>query len=97
VTAAQLATAANLREDVVEATLALLVGDGLVRPNAKPIAYVDGAAADAPLARVDALLATCHSDAPYALGLTSLALALAVLEPLLIRVLASAVEDARLA
>ncbi len=97
--AMQIATAANLREDAVEATLALLVADGIVRRIPKPVAYVDGAAADALLARADALLAERHTEAPYALGLTSLALAraLAVAEPLLIRILASAVDDARLA
>jgi selenocysteine-specific elongation factor len=96
---AQIATAANLREDAVEATLALLVADGVARRIAKPTAYVDGAAANALIAQVETLLAARHEQVPYALGMTSLALsrALGIVEPLLIRLLASAVDDARIA
>jgi selenocysteine-specific elongation factor len=66
-----------------------------VRKVAKPVGYVDALASAGLLERVDVALREAHKTAPWSMGLTSLALSrtLATEEPLLMRILASAVED----
>jgi selenocysteine-specific elongation factor len=98
-TAAQVAAAANVREDRVDAVLGELQEADLVRRVQKPVAYVDARSAEAFLARVLERMAVAERDTPWVMGTTSLALARAldVNETLLIRVLAGFVEDGRIA
>ena len=95
----EIAAVANLREQRVDEILTDLLADGRARKLAKPVAYIDGSATDAVLTRVLDALIVKHAAEPWSLGLTSLGLArlLALDETLLVRILASYVEDARLA
>src|SRR5580704_4567450 len=84
-----IAFAANLREGVAADALARLVERGDAIALARPAAYVDASAARALLARALERLDAAHRDEPWAMGLTSIALAraLGVSETLLVRVL----------
>jgi selenocysteine-specific elongation factor len=84
-----IAFAANLREGVAADALARLVERGDAIALARPAAYVDASAARALLARALERLDAAHRDEPWAMGLTSIALAraLGVPETLLVRVL----------
>ncbi|MBV8724346.1 MAG: selenocysteine-specific translation elongation factor [Candidatus Eremiobacteraeota bacterium] len=84
-----ISVAANLREDVVRDALERLCASGAAIAVARPPAYVDGATARELFVRVSEQLAESHRAEPWAMGLTSLALARAhnVDEPTLIRVL----------
>ncbi|GAC1406975.1 MAG: selenocysteine-specific translation elongation factor [Candidatus Velthaea sp.] len=97
--AAQLGAAANVREDRASDVLEEAAAAGRARRVLKPPGYIDAAAADALLARVTAFLDARQAAQSWSLGGTSLALAreLNVEEPLLVRILASFVEDARIA
>ena len=97
--AAGVAYAANVRESVARASLERLAQRDDALAIRRPEAYVDGAAARELLARALAHLEAVQLVRPWALGMTSLALAreLGVDEPLLVRVLAAFVESGRLA
>jgi selenocysteine-specific elongation factor len=98
-TAPEIAREANLREDAVTGVLQSLVERAELLCVARPLAYVDSQSANALLDRVCAHLQQQHRAEPFAMGSTSLALAraLAVEEPLLLRVLNAYAEDGRLA
>jgi selenocysteine-specific elongation factor len=98
-TAAELGARANVREERAAEILSELVAHGVARRLQKPVAYLDGPAADALSARIHAALARREAEAPWILGTTSLALAreLAVDEPFLVRVLAADAEEGRIA
>src|SRR5581483_5555388 len=97
--AGAVAYAANLRESVASAALERLAQRDEALAIRRPEAYVDGSTAHDLLARTLAHLETMQLARPWALGVTSLALAreLGVDEPLLVRVLAAFVEGGRLA
>jgi len=92
--AAEIGARANVREERAAEILAGLAARGAARALHRPVAFVDGAAADALSARIVDALARREATAPWTLGMTSLALAreLAVDEPFLMRVLASDAE-----
>jgi selenocysteine-specific elongation factor len=92
------AAAANLREAVVLDALERLVERGDVVAVSRPRAYVSGSPASSLLARVLNQLDEAHRDEPWAMGVTSIALAraLAVPEALLVRILEHFVEEGRL-
>jgi len=92
------ALAANVREDVAAADLLALAGAGRALALARPLAYVDGAAADAFAVRVRDVLERRETEAPWTLGVTLLALAreLTTDEPFLLRVLAAFAERGEL-
>jgi selenocysteine-specific elongation factor len=96
-TAAQLAASANLREERVEAVLEELLETGAVRRIQKPVAYLDAPAAEEFFGRLCVLLASTEHETPWMMGMTSLALAraLQINEAMLVRILASYVEDGR--
>lgn len=98
-TAAEVAREANVREDALAPALQALCERGDALRVARPAAYVDGRSAQLLLQRVREHLAQQHHSEPWALGSTSLALAraLAVDEPLLLRVLVAYAEEARIA
>jgi len=98
-TAERLGAAANVRGDVAEETLARLVDDGRAVRLAKPPAFADGAIVDDCVERALALLGENERAAPWAIGTTLLALARAldVAQSELIRVLAVAAGDGRVA
>jgi selenocysteine-specific elongation factor len=98
-TPAELGARANVREERAAQILAELAAIGAARRLHKPVAYVDGAAADVLSARIRHVLARRETETPWVLGTTSLALArdLAVDEPLLIRILGADIEDGRIA
>ncbi len=95
---AKIGAAANIREERVDEIVTDLAGAGRIRAIAKPRAYVDGDVADTLFAHVLEQLEAREATMPFALGATSLALsrALGTDEPLLIRILASYVDDGRL-
>jgi selenocysteine-specific elongation factor len=97
-TAAELGARANVREERAAEILAELAVHGAARRLNKPLAYIDGAAADTFSEGIRVTLARREADAPWMLGTTSLALAreLAVEEAFLVRVLASDAEDGRI-
>ena len=97
--AAELGAEANVREERAAEIAGALTARGAARALHKPDAYLDGAAAEALSERIAAVFARRESEAPWMLGTTSLALAreLTVDEPLLIRFLASEVEEGRIA
>ena len=94
----EIATAANLREAVALDALGRLVERGDVVEVLRPRAYVSAAAASSLLARVMAQLDEAHHDEPWAMGVTSIALARALVMPeaLLARILQHFVEQGRL-
>jgi len=83
-----IASAANLRESAARSLLELLVDEGEVIRVARPTAYVERAAADSLLERVLGELSEAHRREPWAMGVTSIALAraLGVAEPALVRI-----------
>ncbi|HEX3465108.1 MAG TPA: selenocysteine-specific translation elongation factor [Candidatus Elarobacter sp.] len=97
-TVAEVAARANVREERAAEILADLADHGAARRLQKPLAYADGPAADALSARVHESLARRETESPWTLGTTSLALAreLTIDEQLLVRFLASDVEDGRI-
>ena len=96
---AAVAYVANVRESVARAALERLTQRDDAFAIRRPEAYVDGAAAREFLARALAHLEAVQLARPWALGVTSLALAreLGVDETLLVRVFAAFVESGRLA
>ena len=92
------ANAANLRADRTVAILEALAERGDAIAVQRPPAYVDGAAANALLARALDVLENAERDEPWSLGATSLALAraLGVSEPLLMRILAAFAAQGRI-
>ena len=98
-TSAQLGAVANVRDERAVQILDDAVATGRARRLQKPSGYIDAAVADALCERVLTFLETQQAAQPWALGVTSLLLAraLAFDEPLLVRILASLTEDARLA
>ncbi|HTJ25465.1 MAG TPA: selenocysteine-specific translation elongation factor [Candidatus Limnocylindria bacterium] len=98
-TPAELGARANVREERAAEILVELAAIGAARRLHKPIAYVDGAAADVLSARIRQTLARHEAESPWVLGTTSLTLAreLDVEETLLVRILAADVEEGRIA
>jgi selenocysteine-specific elongation factor len=96
---ASIAFATNLREDAVRVELDVLLERGEAVAVAKPVAYLSGAAFAQFGARIDRELAVAHEREPWAMGLTSLAVARAVAvdEALAIRLLTALAEDGRIA
>jgi selenocysteine-specific elongation factor len=92
------ATAANLRESTARDALERLVERAEAIRVARPSAYVDAAAASALLDRMLAALEASHHQEPWAIGMTSIALAraLAIPEAALVRIAECFVEDGRL-
>jgi selenocysteine-specific elongation factor len=70
-----IAFSANLREDAVRGALNRLVEDGEVIQVTRPPAYVEAAAARTLLAKLLVALADAQSKEPWAMGMTSIALA----------------------
>jgi selenocysteine-specific elongation factor len=93
-----IAFASNLREDAAQEVLDLLAERGDVLRVSRPVAYVDGAAARELLERSISRLEEAHRAEPWALGMTSIALARALdlPEALLVRILGEFVDDGRL-
>jgi len=98
-TAAELGARANVREERAAEILSELAAHGAARRLQKPVAYLDGPAADALSARVLETLARRETESPWTLGTTSLALAreLAADEQFLVRFLASDVDEGHIA
>ena len=96
--ATTIAARANVREERTIAILEALVERGLARKLAKPVSYVDAAAADDLFARAMQSIAAAHEQAPWRMGLTSVALAKAVQaqENALVRILTTYVEESRI-
>jgi selenocysteine-specific elongation factor len=96
---AELGARANVREERAVEILAELVAAGAARRLQKPVAYLDGAAAEALAERIGESLGRRETESAWMLGTTSLALAreLNVDEGFLLRFLASEVDDGRLA
>ena len=90
---------ANLREEVAHATLESLVERGEAVRLTRPDAYLAAEKANAFTERVQNELQTLHEREPWAMGATSLQLsrALAVTEPLLVRILLMLVNEGRIA
>jgi selenocysteine-specific elongation factor len=93
-----IAFAANLREDTAVEILDLLAERGEILRVSRPAAYVDGVAARELLEHSISKLEDGHRAEPWALGLTSVALARALdlSEGLLVRILGEFVDDGRL-
>ena len=89
---------ANLREAAAANALERLAERGDAIPVARPPAYVDAIAARELLARAGAVIEAAHRDEPWAMGVTSTALArtLGVPEALIVRVLEHFANDGRL-
>lgn len=94
----EIAFATNLREDVVERAVASLVENGEALRILRPQAYISAVAAQQLLDAVLQALTTAHEREPWAMGLTSLALAraLQIEEKKLIRLLAAFVDEGRI-
>jgi len=95
---AEIAFEANLRENAVAAALARLLESAEVVAVTKPLAYVEAGAAGSAFDRALGQIEAAHREEPWAMGVTSLALArkLELPEPLLVRVLERFVTDGRL-
>lgn len=91
---AAVASAANLRESTARDALERLVERGEAIRVARPAAYVDAAAAGALLERMLAALEASQREEPWAIGMTSIALAraLTISEATLVRVAEHFVE-----
>lgn len=98
-TASEIARETNVREDALEPALRALTERGEILRVAKPAAYVDGRSAHTLLDHVSAYLSQQHRSEPWAMGGTSLSLAraLSVDEPLLLRILSAYADDGRIA
>jgi len=96
--ATTIAARANLREERTVTILESLVERGLARKLAKPVAFVENAAADDLYAQALSMVNIAHREAPWKMGLTSIALAkaLATPETTIVRVLATYVDEGRL-
>jgi len=96
--ATTVAARANLREERTLAILESLVERGSARKLAKPVAFVDSSAADGLYARALSLINGAHRESPWKMGLTSIALAKALetQESIVVRVLATYVDEGRL-
>jgi selenocysteine-specific elongation factor len=96
---AAVAFGANLREETAQAALDASIERGDALRIARPIAYLSARAARDVLDRVFAELERTQLSEPWAMGLTSLALArtLGVEESLLLRVLVAYAEEGRIA
>ncbi|HXP92162.1 MAG TPA: selenocysteine-specific translation elongation factor [Candidatus Binatia bacterium] len=97
-TPAQIAAAANVREERVDALLGDLLEAGAVSRVQKPVAYLDAPAARTFFERVLERLSAAERETPWVMGTTSVALAraLGIDESLLVRILASYVDDGRI-
>ncbi len=97
--AARIGAAANVRGERATEILQSLVDDGRAIVLAKPPAFVDAAVAAAVLERVVQRLRESEESAPWQAGVTprTLALDLGVPESALVRALAVAADDGRLA
>jgi selenocysteine-specific elongation factor len=93
-----IAFAANLRESAARDALERLVEEGVVIRVTRPPAYVEGAAADALLSGILATLDEAHRKEPWAMGMTSIALARAAEAPetMLVRIAEHFVDGGRL-
>lgn len=93
-----IAFAANLRESAARDALDRLVDQELVLRVARPPAYVEGAAAQRLLSKISAALEDSHGKEPWAMGMTSIALARAldVAESTFVRVAEHFVNEGRL-
>lgn len=93
-----IAAGANLREDAARAALDRLVERGEAVRIGRPEAYVDRTVADAALAAAIGQLDSVHSAEPWAMGVTSIALArsLGITESLLVRLAERFVEEGRI-
>jgi selenocysteine-specific elongation factor len=93
-----IAARANVREERTISILETLAERGAIRKVAKPLAYVDEAAAEETFGKAMERIAEAHRDSPWRMGLTSIGLAktLGIEEALLVRILASYVEEGRL-
>lgn len=98
-TAAEVARAANMTEEAAETTLGELMERGEIVRVERPAAFLERAAAETILSRALSVLRERHRIEPWAIGATSLAIArrLELAEPLLVRILAAAAQDGRLA
>jgi len=98
-TAADLGAAANVREARAAAILADLVASGVAVAVARPAGFVDAGALEVWLAQIEAFMRLRQHENPWALGVTSLAIAreAALAEPLVIRLLAGLADDGRIA
>ncbi len=96
---ASIAFAANIREDVAQHALDALVARGDAVRIARPLAYVHASAAQRLREAVVAELQRLHEREPWTMGATSIALgrALAIAEPLLVRMLAAYTDEGALA
>jgi selenocysteine-specific elongation factor len=97
-TVAEIAFAANLREDAAREALETTVAGGDALRIARPEAFVDGEAGRELLRRICGALTARQLAEPWAMGTTSLALAreLRQDEPTLVRLLASFCDDGRI-
>lgn len=95
----KIAALANVREDAAKIELERLCADGRILQVQRPIGFIDADSASALLGRINDHLTARQRSEPWSLGSTSLALAraLALDEPLLLRILAMFIEDGRLA
>lgn len=98
-TAAQIAAAANIPDQLVSALMSELVTDGRAIVVARPHAYVAGEIAADLLARAIERLELRAAERPWVMGMTSIALAqaLGVPEGSLVRILTADVEAGLLA
>jgi selenocysteine-specific elongation factor len=97
--ATKVAARANVALAAAEPALAWLVEHGRVAPLHKPSEFVSRDALDAAFSSVDRLVRSRHASAPWLLGVSvgDAARALAVSEPLAIRLLNAWHDDGRLA
>ncbi|MDP9018163.1 MAG: selenocysteine-specific translation elongation factor [Candidatus Eremiobacteraeota bacterium] len=96
---AQIASRANMREDVAQANLEGLLEGKRAFAISKPAAYVDAGAAQQLLARLNTYLTALQAEHPWILGSTSLALCrdFGMPEERLIRFLGAFAEDGQIA
>ncbi len=97
--AARIGTLANVRAERAAEILSELAAEGRALRLTKPEAYVDAALASAATERVRVRLLVSEETTPWQAGLTPRVLAreLGIPEPALVRILAVAAEDGRLA
>ncbi len=95
---AEVAFAANLREDAAVAVLQRLVERGDAVAVVRPLGFVEASAARGAFERALEQIKAAHRGEPWAMGVTSIALAreLGIAEPQLVRVLEHYVRDERL-